>query len=219
MAVVEENAIESIKKRRFELVVEAGAMVVASDIDYRCAAEFLANCKALKTEVNGVFAPLAKSAHDAHKAVKDEQNAHLGPIDEARKIVGGKMAAFHDERERARAEEARRIREEEEAARKAAEDEAKAEANALESMGLHDEAAAVEVVEPEPAPEPQVYTPKAPGTGTRTTKRWTFEITDPAKIPRKFLIPDERKLQAEANTHKAGADVEGVRFYSKTNVT
>lgn len=49
------------------------------------------------------------------------------------------------------------------------------------------------------------------------TKRWTFEVTDPALVPREYLVVDEAKIRTAMN---AGVrEVAGVRFYQSESLT
>lgn len=57
-------------------------------------------------------------------------------------------------------------------------------------------------------------TPEASGIQTRVT--WDFEITDPDKIPREFLIPDEKKIRAHVKAHEGRTEIAGVRVFTKT---
>ena len=48
--------------------------------------------------------------------------------------------------------------------------------------------------------------------GIAMVTRWTFEVVDPAAVPREFLIVDEQRLQRYVNAMKESATVPGVKF-------
>ena len=55
--------------------------------------------------------------------------------------------------------------------------------------------------------------------GISMSKIWTYEIVDAAKIPREFLMIDEKKLQKYAANMKDTAKVEGVRFFEDSIIS
>lgn len=59
--------------------------------------------------------------------------------------------------------------------------------------------------------------------GVRTSKHWTFEITDPDAVPRELCTPDPAKIrQVISEARKAGEDppeLPGVRFYQYTRIS
>lgn len=55
-------------------------------------------------------------------------------------------------------------------------------------------------------------------TGQSVREVWQFQIVDVTKIPREYLMPDEKKLGQFARMMKADASLAGVRFYSETRV-
>jgi hypothetical protein len=56
-------------------------------------------------------------------------------------------------------------------------------------------------------------------TGLGFRKRWTFRVVDESQIPREFMIPDVKALQAFATSLKDGAAVPGVEFYAEEIVS
>ena len=60
----------------------------------------------------------------------------------------------------------------------------------------------------EPAPAARVRTDS--GSVTQTT-RWTFEVVDPAQVPREYLVVDERRSAARSRPEVR--EVPGVNIY------
>jgi hypothetical protein len=134
--------------------------------------------------------------------------------------------AARKERERIEAfarEAERKGREKAEAERKAAEAAASA-GRAAEAAKLMAKAAATEeraaakseeatqqaamVVAPVISREP----PKVSGISTREV--WLFEVTDPAAVPREYLVVDESKIRKVVGALKGDTRIAGVRVYS-----
>jgi hypothetical protein len=59
-------------------------------------------------------------------------------------------------------------------------------------------------------------TPKVSGVSFRET--WAFEITDPNAIPREYLIPDTRKIQAIVSDQKEKTAIPGIKPVKQTTV-
>ncbi len=50
-----------------------------------------------------------------------------------------------------------------------------------------------------------------------TTKRWTFEVTDPELVPRQYLHPDASKIQEAVKT--GTRDIPGIRIFQTTGLS
>ena len=73
-------------------------------------------------------------------------------------------------------------------------------------------------------PEKQGQITGVMGSKTSLRGRWTWKITDIAKVPEEYLVePDQRvlkaKLNSEASGRKENANVQGIKFYKTTTVT
>ena len=55
--------------------------------------------------------------------------------------------------------------------------------------------------------------PKVAGIATREV--WRFEVTDPALVPREYLVVDESKIGKVVRALKGDAVIAGVRVYSE----
>jgi uncharacterized membrane protein YqiK len=54
--------------------------------------------------------------------------------------------------------------------------------------------------------------------GISTRENWTFEITDPALIPREYLMIDESKIRGVVRALKDATNIPGVRAYSEKSI-
>jgi hypothetical protein len=55
------------------------------------------------------------------------------------------------------------------------------------------------------------------GVSTRTL--WRFEVTDPALVPRDYLVVDSARVQAHVNEHKSAASIPGIRAFPETGIS
>jgi colicin import membrane protein len=66
------------------------------------------------------------------------------------------------------------------------------------------------------APTSQVSTPKVRGVSKREV--WKFEITDPALVPREYLVIDESKIRGVVQALKGATTIPGVRAYPDSQI-
>lgn len=142
----------------------AKCMVIVDDETNEAAAGMLLGIKDLAKEVNATFDPIKKKAHEAWKAICDEQNRHLAPLLEAEKILKGSIGSFAIEKQRRLEEERRRheeaVRRAEAEARRLAEEQLERDIEAAEQVGAAPEEIEAMIAAPlEVAP---VYVPPPP---------------------------------------------------------
>jgi len=190
---------------------------VRSDADFKQAAD-----------ADGIIAQAVKTATERRLAItRPLDAAKKGVMDLFRPAINGlteiqghlrrEMQGWRREKQLEAEREQQRLREE---TRRKLEAERQAQVRAAVNEGRMAEAeeistAPVEVRE-EDVPVVVARTPTAPGVTTRT--EWTFEVVDPEKVPREFLVIDERALQAVATSRKEQARVPGVRFFSRERI-
>lgn len=176
-----------------------GALTTAQD--NARAAEFLRGCKTLQAEVDRVFDPIVKAAHQAHKVAVGQKNEVLKPLQDAERIVKALMGEFAQR-------EAVRLRQIEDAARRAAQEEndrlAIERAARLEMEGRRAEAALV-MNEAEAPVLPVFVAPQARVEGVSTHDVYSYRLVDVSKLKPEFLIPDEKKIAAIVRSMKEAA--------------
>ena len=176
--------------------------------------------------------------NDLLKLLESERKTLTKPIDELKQRVMSKFAApaeklttlktsleremlafkkrLDDERARQQRELEIKAQAEAKAERErlaviAAQKEAEGQQHVAEA--IIEEAAKVTAAVPVLAP---VYIPSQE---VSTKKLWRFKIVDVNKIPREFLIPNEKLLQSLATSSKESAKVEGVDFYFEETIS
>ncbi len=138
--VVEGKTVAEAEMSREVTAVEerAGQITIATQSDYEDAAAFGRLIKQKSAQIIEFFAPMKKSAHEAHQNICTREKEMLAPLIAAEKTVKQVMGNYVMEIERKR-------REEEERVKRLAEAEAEKklqEAMALEASGKKDEAEA-----------------------------------------------------------------------------
>lgn len=81
--------------------------------------------------------------------------------------------------------------------------------NKLSDKAMDDVPVTMPVIEP--------TTPKVEGTSVRTF--WKYEIVDSSKVPREYMIVDEKAIGAMVRAKKGSTSIPGVRVYPETSVS
>jgi hypothetical protein len=159
--------------------------------------------------VEVVFKTAREWADAFHKRITGLQNdTYVAAVDRVRKLAVDKMGAHDREQKRlADLEEARLRAEAQDLLR------AEREAKAAELDAMGDTEAAVAALDEE-IPEIIVEAPKlrSAASGNSYRDNWTAVVVDVRQIPREFMIPDERSLNALAKSSKGKGQVAGVKF-------
>lgn len=190
----------------------AKALVITSPREMEVAEELLSATKELISEVKLVFDPICAAANRAHKAATAGRGKFLKPLEDAKRIIEQRMAARvaameREERERVRKQEEEAALEEEMRlamlAEKAREEGDEEKANRIESTPV------VPVV-----PEVVVATtgPAATAGASRTKfkDKYVAKVVDADRVPREWCIPDEKRIQAEAESVGTDLNIPGV---------
>lgn len=200
-----------------DLAGQADKVVINSPEDLVVVDDMLGQALEFQREVKRVMDPICKSAHDAHKQATLAKKDCLAPFVRVEQILKPKVVAYNRKVEAERKAKERELEkkqlEEAEAQRikEAEEVEARGGSQAEVNDALHAPVETVPVVLPEDKPEMK-------NVGT-IRQVWKFRIDDPAKLPREFLMPDEKRLGSLARSMKSDAKVDGVTFYADETPT
>jgi colicin import membrane protein len=214
---------EQVIKETEIMVKSYDNYIVANQKNYNDAGESLKVIKSKYKEVDDLRKSLTKPLDDSKKRIMELFGKPLDFLEKAEQAVKSAMLKWQQEQERIRkaeeerlqaeqrrqaAELERQAKEAEERAAKLKTSEAreKAEAKAAE---LKSQAAVVASVNP--VVESAFVAVK--GVATRTV--WKFKIVDVNKIPREFMIPDEKLIGKMAEVTKGTKKIDGVEFYSE----
>lgn len=213
---------EWIDRRNTTLETAKGYAAINDDNVADAVGEVIQRLQKLTKQLDDNRKELTRPLDAAKKQLTSQQKELQAPIDaeytRLRSMLGEyatKKAQEREEAERARRQaeaEAQMLAEEE--ARKAAEEAAK-QAKIEEVFGV---SANQPQAEPLPPPPPQVVAVPVPivpektiVAGMKQVAIIVWEITDAAKLDRKFLSPDEKKIRAFADDiKKNGIDPEAI---------
>jgi len=198
----------NIEKSISELVDNVSKLKVTNASSYEIAAAELKLIKALKKEVCETFDPIIKKQHEAHKESIAQKKKYLQPLDEVEKLIKNQIVEFHKEEEKKRIEEQKRLEE------KAQEEQIQKAIDAEQSGAVKE---SEQILDQPTIPPPP--TPLVKSKGISQVKKWSFEIQDESKIPRKFLTPDVKKIRQYVTAMGADAEIEGVRIFESTSVS
>jgi hypothetical protein len=206
--------VEQLKPEVLAITAEASKIVVASQEQLSLADVFLKGIKAMRAKVKQLCDPVVTAAHLAHKAACDLRSSLDDPLKDAEHSVKVKTGAYLTALETARrAEEQKRM----DAA--LAEAKRKQEQDALLFDAIGDEDAAAEVMTAPVIAKPieavaEIQKPK----GISMVSIWKARVLDIDKVPREFLVVDQRKLDDLAKAMKDGFKVDGCEAYEDKSV-
>jgi hypothetical protein len=195
---------EKSDRKASESLAYANALVVSSPDLFREADAYCKGLFNLRKEIEADFAESIKKAKEAKAAATaalaalvEQQEGHTRPVQDAERIIKGKLFAFSKAEEDARRKETDRLRAIEQ---KKAEDEKLRKAEALQAQGKP--AAAMAELE-KPLKVAPVVLPKAEEkTATKIAEYWSYEVVDPAAVKRDFCKPDPGVIQSSMNAYK-----------------
>ena len=223
-------AIEEAEQRALALPEKADHIRIMDADTFKEAAEFTLTLRAIKKEIDNTFDPIVKKAHEAHKEAVAQKKKVLEPVEQAQKIIDGKIGEFHAEQERLRRAEEERLRKEaEEQARKEEEERRLEEASRLEQEGNSEMA---EALLEAPLAPPVVVIPKietqAPKVdGLSVTKIYKGEVVNLAQLiqavaqgraPIGLLEVNQTALNGMARALKEAFSVPGCRVVVESSV-
>lgn len=210
--------VDDVARRAMSITDQSRAHLVFDEDTYKKALILYDAIRNLEDEVDRVFDPIIKRAHEAHKEALAQKKAQRKPLEEAEAEINLKAREW-----RRRQDEARLKAEAEAmaAARREAEEQRLREAAELEAQGRQDEASMIldmPVIAIAPAVSPAIpCVPKVDGVSAR--KVWKFRIVNEAMIPRQYLSPDPVKIGAVVRACKGTTSIPGVEVYCEDTLT
>jgi hypothetical protein len=222
------------------LVREAQGLQIVDDASFQRGAELFRTAKAFIARVDEVMDPIRESAHKTWKTAVDKQKQLKAPAEQVVAIFGGadgRLSTYEQEVEQRRQDaeaiaRAERVRLEAEALLAAQTEEARLRAEAetalleaaAQAEAAGDLARAARIIEtpviaPRVTPTP-VFTPplavaRPQAAGVSFRDEWDFEITNPALIPREYLLVDTVKLRGVVRALKQATHIPGIRVVRK----
>jgi hypothetical protein len=188
-----------------EAVTWADQLPVETAEDMNIASAMRDKIKERQGAIKDFMKPLVDAAHKAHKALTTRRGELLKPFEEAEASLNKKMVDWQTAEDARLAEEQKRA------------DEAAILEHAAKAEEEGNDALAEAIVEGEVAVA-AAPVEKSQTKGVSFVETWQFEIEDAFKIPRQFLIPDEKSIKAVVTAQKGRTQIPGVRVFPKKSV-
>ncbi len=206
--------IEVIEKNALELSEKTKEVCIDNDVDCQREGAILKSVKKKYKEVNDKLNELLKPFQESKKKSQEGMNnlkaIWAKPLELLKQAEGNIKQALLDYDKKL---EDKRIKEQ-----RILDEQAAKEQRRLDRLADKQQVSG-NTEKAEETRERAVSVPRGISTAYRTpikgiSKRdnWIFVITDPDKIPREYLIPDEKKLSQVAKAHKGMLQVSGVAF-------
>jgi hypothetical protein len=188
---------------------------IENNDNYIKASEIVKQIKDRYNSLETLRLSMTRPLDESKKRIMDLFKPPLELLANTEKRLKTAMGNFQTLQEHIRAEAERKLRErqeQEEAKLKAKIEEAKAKGNEakVEKLETKLEATETAVIKVEPT--------IAKVEGVKTRKIWKFKIVELAKVPRQYMIPDEKLLGEIARTTKGMKKIAGIEFYSEDSI-
>jgi len=208
-----------LEQKKDDIVAKVTSIEIVDALTYERAVEYAKGIKAVGKDIELFCEEGIKSAHATWKTLLAARDEKLKPLQEAEKILKGKMIRFTEEEERKRKIEEARLREE---MRKKDEELRLAQAAELEKEGRIEEAA--QIIE-EPVYTPAVTLPKVEQPkGVSYRENWSAQVTDlkalcravvEGRVPEAAISPNMTVLNQQARSLKSALNWPGVKVISE----
>ena len=192
---------------------EAKGRSIKNHKEYEIVANFLINIKIARKDLNDYWDSSINKAKATLSDLKKKKGVQSLPLDQAEKIVKGKMKVWDD------AEEAKREKAREEAREKQriAEEKRQAAIEAAkksEEVGEPVDEKVQEAMEVS-AFEPEVVVDESPKVaGISYSDHWVWECTDFSKVPDGYKVLDKVKINSLVRGMKDDTNIPGIRPYN-----
>jgi len=209
--LVPQETQKQIKEIDKELQQYDNYQIITPEV-YISSANDLKLVKAKYKEIDDIRKRITKPLDDSKAQIVAFFKVPLDKLMSIEAKIKSAMLSWQQEQERKRREEESRLAE---IQRKEAEKLTK-RAEKAEAKGNVDKAEELR----QQAEEKELFTPIVESkvekiVGIQTKTIWKYRITDSNKIPREYLIPDEKILGEAARKYKGILKIDGVEFYSE----
>lgn len=185
---------------------EAKEKQITNQGELEAAAEILKEIKGRQKRVKDIFGPIKDKTHKAWKEVCDQEKGYLDPLNKAESFLKSKMGTYQMEQDRIRREEEKRLQEE---ARKKEEARRKEQAEKTGDNSILEKPIVVPQIKVQNLEQPK---------GTSFVEKWNFKIVDPDKVPKEFLVIDEKAIASIVRVKKGNTNIPGVEVYATKEV-
>lgn len=192
-----------VELRVSQYLEEAQAVEIKDDDDYQYAGALLTQEKTLFRFVEDFYKPTKDAMNLAKAELMKNIKAHIEPLGKAEFILKEKRRIWREEQEKIRLKEQKKLLEK----LKKEEEERRLE----EAIETGDETVLEEPIVV--APPPIQAMPKEKGHSY--SDLWHGEVVDATKVPREYLMPDEKKIDRMAKATKGTVQIAGVKIWKE----
>ena len=185
---------KALEKIEMEAKTAAAALVLpadASPVQYQLACENLTRLAGAERRVTAWFADPIQALHTAWKTMTSRRALTLKPIQQAIADQKDEIARYEDRRDAI-------------ALAAAAADEARLAVSDSVEEHLETAARAPQTAEPQP--------------GIVTAKVWKWRVTDPGRVPAKYLMIDSDKINRVVRAMGGDAEIPGIEVYQDRQI-
>jgi len=212
-ASTDDPRVKPVAKQVESLAEQVDTFEVTTAEHYESGAEVLKTIKGLAKEVEDQRKKITSPLDQAKRQVMDLFRPLTESLAGAERKLKQRLVAWSSEQDRIRREEQRKAEEkarrERERLTKQAE-EARQKGREDRAQTLEDRAVSTVAAPPPPA------APKVAGVQTRTV--WRFRITDPAKVPDKYKIVDEKRIGGVVRALKGDTEIPGIEVWEESTM-
>lgn len=216
--------VQKLEVEATGLLAQAKQYIIKTAEQFQAVGEELKRIKTVKKQVDELFDPIIKKAHEAHKAAVASKKQLTDPLDMAEAALKKSILTYNQEQQRlAEIEQAKLRAEAEEKARKERE---KLEAQALKALEKGKAEAAEELLQQAEetiafVPIVQAATEKVSGISTKTT--WKARVIDPKLVPAyhgdfELRKIDQGQLDRIAKMTGGSTTIPGVKFEQEQSI-
>lgn len=206
-------AVVAVTNEITSLEAFAATYAITSAEQYQAGAADLQRVKGMQKKLEETRTSITGPMNAALKRVNEFFKRPAERLVAIEQKIKGAIVRYDDEQRRIAAEEQRKADEKARKEREALE----ARAKKAEESGKVEKAAelqtrAATVVAPVITRDP----PKVAGVQMR--EAWKFEVTDPAQVPREYLVVDESKIRKVVQALKGDTKIPGVRVWPEKTI-
>jgi hypothetical protein len=242
LALPSEDVLRPFREAARTYLADAKALAVGDDESLGEAVRRLSEIASTNRRAEDARKDLVKPLNEHVRRVNEIFRDVMAPVEEAERLVKQKVGGYQEARRKAAEAEARlaeeeRRRREEEAERARVDARAATRAvseaetlpefyerqDAAQTAKTVAAAAADLAAEPIPVAPPPPKTVEAGGARATTRLRWAFRVSDRAKVPRAFLVVDEKAIRAAMGASRDAEGrplpIPGVEFFQEADVS
>ncbi len=170
-----------LRKNINDIILQISFKKIEDDNQYKFTGEWLKRVKETEKMVDGYFEPLRKEAYARYKAILDKAKEIKSPLIKVERVVKNMRVAYKLKKDEELRKEKERL---------------------LKMVDNETSKKELKKIIPDKVEDVD---------GIRHVEKYVFEIIDVDKIPRKYMKPDEKKIQKVVNAMGLKTNIPGIK--------